>query len=480
MASAAPAAAGPADLDALLGAAGVTLAAAPPDAAERHPDVEWAASGAMALTGEAAGEPLLAPAPLASRARRCVEGLRSLARGGELDGLDGAALLGERAALLGLSRRGAVSPGGACRLLRAADGWLAVNLPRPDDLASLPAWLETAHEGADPWARAARGAARAPVARLVERARLLGLAVAPAGEPPRDRAPWGVVAARGRPRRGPARRAPLVVDLSALWAGPLCAQLLRLAGAGVWKLESSGRPDGARAGAPAFFDLLNAGKRSIALDLGCATGRAWLARVLACADIVVESSRPRALRQLGIEAEAWLRGAPGRVWVSLTGYGRREPEAGWVAFGDDAAAAAGLAAATGTPARPLFCGDAVADPLAGLHAALAALAAWRLGESALLDVSLVGVVAHALASPARVREGRVCRGARVREGRVCRGAQAGAFEVELRGERFPVRPPRARAPSGRARPLGADTQALLAEVAAGCGRAARAGGASAC
>lgn len=56
--------------------------------------------------------------------------------------VDGAALLGERAALAGLTRRGAISPGDSCRLVRAADGWIAVNLARPDDVALANAWLD--------------------------------------------------------------------------------------------------------------------------------------------------------------------------------------------------------------------------------------------------------------------------------------------------------------------------------------------------
>ena len=111
-------------------------------------------------------------------------------------------------------------------------------------------------------------------------------------------------------------------------------------------------------------------------------------RLLSAADVVVEASRPRALRQLGIEAEALLAERPGRVWISLTGYGRGEPEAGWVAFGDDAAVAGGLADRAGDAAGPLFCGDAVADPLAGLEAADQALAALERGGGCRIDVNL--------------------------------------------------------------------------------------------
>ena len=90
-----------------------------------------------------------------------------------------------------------------------------------------------------------------------------------------------------------------VVDLTALWAGPLCGDLLARGGAQVVKVESLGRPDGARRGPAAFFDQLNAHKRSVALDFTTTGGRARLAGLLVAADVVLESSRPRALDQLG-------------------------------------------------------------------------------------------------------------------------------------------------------------------------------------
>jgi crotonobetainyl-CoA:carnitine CoA-transferase CaiB-like acyl-CoA transferase len=244
------------------------------------------------------------------------------------------------------------------------------------------------------------------------------------------------------------------VDLSSLWAGPLCAHLLGLAGARVVKVESPARPDGARAGKAEFFALLNAGKASVALDLASRGGGDRLRRLLARADVVVESARPRALRQLGIEAEAEVGARPGLVWVGITGYGRSGSGANWVAYGDDAAVAAGLAAATGEPeGTPLFCGDAIADPLAGIHAAAAALAALRAGDAVLLDVPLCDVTAAA------ARSAEAARDARVR-------SVDGGFEVVAGGLAAPVLPPRARKARGVARPLGADTASVLREL--GC------------
>jgi len=429
-----------------------------------HPALAWARCGAMALTGPARGTPRLAPGPLAPRAARAVARLAELSGSEALAALDGAALLGERAGALGLRRRGAVSPGGSCRLLRARDGWLALNLARPEDAALLPAWLEAeAAPGSEPWAYAAPRVAERRAGELLARAGLLGLPAARAALPGRPPAAPVGVALRGvpHPRRGTER--PRVVDLSSLWAGPLCTHLLALAGARVTKVESTRRPDGARCGDPRLFDLWNAGKRSAALDLASPEGRAALARLVEAADIVVEASRPRALRQLGIDAEALVRRIPGSVWVSITGHGRAGTDADRVAFGDDAACAAGLAAATGTPEAPLFCGDAIADPLAGIQAALAAWEAWRAGGGVLLDISL----ARAAAWSAFAREPAPEGGPDARAGvQVLR--RAGGHEVIAEGERAPVAPPRVRRPRGRARPLGADTAAVLREAGVPC------------
>jgi crotonobetainyl-CoA:carnitine CoA-transferase CaiB-like acyl-CoA transferase len=113
---------------------------------------------------------------------------------------------------------------------------------------------------------------------------------------------------------------PLVVDLSSLWAGPLCSHLLQLAGARVIKVESSTRLDGARFGSRPFYDLLNSGKQSVALDLSTNSGRQQLQRLLWRADIVIEGSRPRALRQMGIDAEQLVCSVPGLTWVGISEY----------------------------------------------------------------------------------------------------------------------------------------------------------------
>jgi hypothetical protein len=346
-------------------------------------------------------------------------------------GLDAPALLGERAALMGLWRRGSISCGGSCHLVASSEGWVAVSLPREEDRDLVPAWLELSSPPAtEPatWSAVRKAFAERDASALLERAVLLGLPVARVGE---MNAP-GVTAGRlgvAPPLSGPEDL--LVIDLSSLWAGPLCGDLLARAGARVVKVESTSRPDGARRGPVSFFDLLNGTKRSVALDFNDPTERALLGRLVHSADVVIEASRPRALEQLGIVAADMVVSGP-RLWLSITAYGRQGESGNRVGFGDDAAAAGGLVA--WSDEEPAFCSDAIADPLTGLTAAARGLQALQEGGRWLLDVAMAGVAASFAGPTLAVPE-----------------------------ELVPV-PPSARRPLGTAPALGADNAEVMAEL----------------
>jgi crotonobetainyl-CoA:carnitine CoA-transferase CaiB-like acyl-CoA transferase len=172
-----------------------------------------------------------------------------------------------------------------------------------------------------------------------------------------------------------------------MWAGPLCGQLLARAGATVVKVESIARPDGARSGPPAFFDWMNGGKLSYVVDFDEPAG---LRALLAAADVVIESSRPAALERRGL-GPTEVRPRDGRVWLRITGHGTEGERANWVAFGDDAAVSGGLIC--GGDDAPAFCGDAIADPLTGLHAAVAVAQSLRSGGGELIEMSMSAVAA---------------------------------------------------------------------------------------
>lgn len=350
----------------------------------------WAASGAMGLTGRADGPPLGPPSGLVDKLRGLSNSISRRSRElGESVDLDPLPLLAERAALLGLSRHGQRSCGGATRLLPTADGWLAVSLARPDDVELVPAWLGVDTTD-DPWAAVAEAVSRRPTTPTVQAAAALGMPIAALGEVSEADAPTRNQRLGEAPPTS-SLAGLTVVDLSSLWAGPLCGSILADAGATVIKVESTSRPDGARSGPASFFDLMNAGKRSVALPFEEPAGRAALARLLEAADVVIEASRPRALEQLGFDAHDLGRQGP-RVWVSITAHGRDGSGRNRAGFGDDAAVAGGLVAWERD--EPLFCADAVADPTTGLAAADAVLERLASGGRWLLDVSMARVAAQ--------------------------------------------------------------------------------------
>jgi hypothetical protein len=393
----------------------------------------------MALTGAPDGPPVVSPAGAFGLLGQV---LVRLAQGTGVRA-DPSELLAGRAALMGLRRRGRVSAGGSSRLLPTADGWCAVTLSRRDDVAAVPAILgslgldisDMSYSGsgvgagsrapreAEAW-RALEASARGTAAvELAEAAQLLGVPAAALPENPGlPREPGldgpglngpGCATAWPPWRRvkvaapDPAARlaGAVVADLSSMWAGPLCARLLGLAGARIIKVESPSRPDGARAGDPDFFDWLHAGHQSIAVDFR--TERDTLAALLRSADVVIEASRPRALENLGLSPEM-IPHKKGQVWLSITGYGRAEPDR--VAFGDDAAVAGGLVGwpggrvgwpgapiqgAVGGGIEPVFCADAIADPLTGVCGALAVSRSLAEGGGHLIDLSMRAVAAAA-------------------------------------------------------------------------------------
>ena len=288
-------------------------------------------------------------------------------------------------------------------------------------------------EGA-PWPPIAAWLRQHSGAELAQRAEMLSVAAAPICPSEVGGAP---VPLEPRPVEG-----LLVVDFSSLWAGPLCAHLLGLAGARVIKVETPDRFDGARQGNPDFYALLHHGHESVVLDPADRRGRRALAALVESADIVIEASRPRALSRFGLDAGAAV--ARGATWVSITAAGRTS---GRVGFGDDVAAAAGLVAYD-RGGVPVFVGDAIADPLTGLTAAAVAMSAPADGSGKLWDVSMTDVVAATL-TPAPVPTA-------VRHGDL--------WVIECPAGPVTVSGPIRRAPTGPAAPSGTDTNRVLTSL----------------
>lgn len=166
-----------------------------------------------------------------------------------------------------------------------------------------------------------------------------------------------------------------VLDLTAMWGGPLATRLLGQLGAEVIKVEAAARPDGFGAH-PALWQALNEGKAVLDIDLRDGDGRAELLRVAETCDLVVDAFSPRVMPNLGLDS------CPGGATrVALTAFGPG-PERNWVAYGTGVHAVSGL----GDTGGPGDAGDtsegryrpgpvSYPDPLGGFTAALAGLAA---------------------------------------------------------------------------------------------------------
>ncbi|MDF1602252.1 CoA transferase [Nocardioides sp. YIM 152315] len=235
---------------------------------------------------------------------------------------------------------------------------------------------------------------------------------------------------------------PLVVDFTSLWAGPLCAHLLGRCDVDVVKVESRFRPDGARQGSAAFYDLLHAGHSAVAVSPDDERDRERLRALVERADLVLEASRPRALERWGLSASEVV--DAGTTWLSITARGRCSDTVG---FGDDVAADAGLLA--WESGEPRLCGDAIADPLTGAVAAATAGALLADDRAKLVEVSMLDVARAALLRPG-------CGDPEVRQLETGTWVATGAD-----GRSHPVQLPRARHVEGAAASVGRDNDRWL-------------------
>lgn len=278
---------------------------------------------------------------------------------------------------LSLGEPGLWSPNRHCRLVPCRDGWMAVSLARDDDRDLVPAWTGAGF-GDEPWEALIAAAARRTAAEMVAAGAELHLPVAIVGEAQPLATPTLTPA---KPGDG------VVLDLSALWAGPYCGALLAEAGHAVLKVESPSRPDPTPLHTPKLDARLNGGKQRLRMALDAPE----LLSMIGMARVLITSARPHALARQGFDEARLFALNPGLLWVAITAHGWTGEAAMRVGFGDDCAAAGGLV--HWEDGVPRFIGDALADPLTGMMAATLALDALTAGHSGLLDVSLARTAA---------------------------------------------------------------------------------------
>jgi len=170
-----------------------------------------------------------------------------------------------------------------------------------------------------------------------------------------------------------------VLDLSRMYPGAYCTSLLADFGADVIKIEAPGAGDGLRFltidDFPATHIALNRGKRSVTLNLSSARAGDVLRRLVAQADVLVESQRPGSLEQAGLGFDSLREINQGLIWCSLTGFGPDGPLA--TAPGHDMTylGQSGLLSTLTVDDRPPVPGSTISLGLTGVMAAFGIVSA---------------------------------------------------------------------------------------------------------
>ena len=171
-----------------------------------------------------------------------------------------------------------------------------------------------------------------------------------------------------------------VVDLTAHLSGPYCTWQLAALGADVIKIEPPGTGEPARETPPfrdghsLYFDSLNRGKRSLALDLRTPDGKAILHKLLATADLLIENFRTGVRDRLGCSDAELDAVNPKLIRVSISGFGQEGSLAKRSAFDIIVQAMSGMMSINGPEGGPLCrVGFSIGDIAAGLFATVAIL-----------------------------------------------------------------------------------------------------------
>jgi crotonobetainyl-CoA:carnitine CoA-transferase CaiB-like acyl-CoA transferase len=236
-----------------------------------------------------------------------------------------------------------------------------------------------------------------------------------------------------------------VLDLSTFWAGAYLTCYLGAFGADIVKVESIQRPDGFRySGAFPFegddwyersglWQATNLNKKDLTLDLTSRRGRELVRRLAAQADVVVENFSPRVVEQFGLDYESLVALKPDVIMVRMPGFGLQGPWRDYVGWALNFEQTAGMSAVTGYPDGPPCNPQGPADPIVGVHAGVALLAALehrrRTGEGQLVEVAQIEVAATVTAEP--VIEYSMNGVVQAREGNRRRGYLQGVYPTKV-------------------------------------------------
>ncbi|GAA4057672.1 CoA transferase [Actinomadura miaoliensis] len=167
-----------------------------------------------------------------------------------------------------------------------------------------------------------------------------------------------------------------VIELGSMYAAPTAGRMLRDFGADVVKVEDPASGDFARQWQPAHnglaigFSRLNAGKRSVGVDLRRPAGRDIVRRLARDADVLIENFRPGRMEAWGLGYKELSQDNPGLVLTRVSGFGQTGPYRERPGFGTVAETASGYAFLNGWPDSPPTAPPfGFADSIAGIAAA---------------------------------------------------------------------------------------------------------------
>jgi len=204
-----------------------------------------------------------------------------------------------------------------------------------------------------------------------------------------------------------------ILDFTRVVAGPFATELLALMGADVIKIEHPDGGDEARGfcgnselkalGMGSTFLSLNAGKRSVAIDLKNPESRGLIRDMIRQMDVVVENFRPGVMARLGLAYDDLKSLKRDLIYCSISGYGQTGPEASSAGYDGAIQAACGLMSITGFPdGSPTRVGIPVADIITGYGAAFAVSSALfqraATGEGRYIDVAMFDSILCAMRS----------------------------------------------------------------------------------
>lgn len=204
-----------------------------------------------------------------------------------------------------------------------------------------------------------------------------------------------------------------VIDLTNVVAGPLASYQLAMLGADVIKLEVPGIGDLARKmGADpslgqkqmgASFLALNAGKKSLTLNLKSSRGKEIFKRLVRDADVVLENFRPGTMKKLGLDYPVLEEINPSLIYCAVSGFGQEGPLAQRPSYDQIIQGFCGLMSLTGdAQSAPTRAGYIVCDTMAAITAAFAVCAALyrreKTGEGEMIDVSMLDASLASMAS----------------------------------------------------------------------------------